>query len=162
MWQLCCDWQLSNEAHLRDLCCRAWIQFDHLGKLGWCCRRTPPQGITSCRTPASPLSAPNGATDTPLWARHKRKQAIRWCTSVSPLSQSSQTIQSFCKSFLHPSICQRFSLGGGGHTSCDPIKSFQLQYGFFKVCSFTWSLQIKTPTFIAAITAMTARSKAFD
>lgn len=36
--------------------------------------RTPPRGTGSCRSFASPLSAPNGATDTLLW---------KWCKSRS-------------------------------------------------------------------------------
>lgn len=127
MWQRCCDWRLSSEAHLQDLCCRAWIQFDHLGKLGWCCRRTPPQGIASCRRFASPLSAPNGATDTPLWPRHKRKQASQMMhLSLIPFTDYSIVLQFFQSSIQLPSL-----LPWWGRTSCNPMKSFQLQYAFF-------------------------------
>lgn len=73
IWQAWKRW-MANDWHLQDFYYRAWIQFGHWDKWGWCCRHSLPQGIGSCRRFASPLSAPNGAIDTLLWNWHKSRR----------------------------------------------------------------------------------------
>lgn len=73
---MCFDQQTTNAErlrHLQDFYCKAWIQFGHLDKLGWCHRHTLPQGRESCKSCAFPLSAANGATDILLREQEKSR-----------------------------------------------------------------------------------------